>query len=92
MAQRGVKNGEIYKTEEVNETEVKFEMLAHVFTYDQVRDTFRLSFARTYYSCQGVEFDAPLTLHDLGHEKFSLRHLFVGLSHAKRIEDVGCEL
>ena len=78
------KNGVIYKIEKVDESSVKFENIEHPFSYDEVRDFCRLSFCRTYHSCQGVEFDEPLTLHELGHERFTLRHLFVGLSRAKK--------
>ena len=91
-AERGVKNGMVYKIASVDETVVEFEGLAHKFTYDEVRDMFRLSFARTLQSCQGVEFDEPLTIHELGHINFSLRALFVGLSRAKKIEWVHCAL
>ena len=89
---RGVKNGVVYKIAHVDEKVVKFESLEHQFSYDEVRDMFRLSFARTYHSCQCIEFDEPLTLQELGHEKFTLRHLFVGLSRAKKVEVVHCAL
>ena len=82
----------MYRIEHVDEKVVKFENLEHKFNYDEVRDMFRLSFARTYHSCQGVEFDEPLTLHDLGHEKYTLRHLFVGLSRAKKTDVIHCAL
>ena len=74
----------VYTIEEIDDKVVKFEKIEHRFSYDEVRDMTRLCFARTYHSCQGVEFDEPLTLHELGHEKFTLRHLFVGLSRAKK--------
>ena len=57
----------MYKIEHVDEKVVKFETLEHEFSYDEVREMMRLSFARTLQSCQGVEFDEPLTLHELGH-------------------------
>jgi hypothetical protein len=52
-------------------------------TFSQIADWMRLSFAQTYASCQGTEFDAPLRLHDTTHVHFSLRHLFVAMSRAK---------
>ena len=89
---RGMENGVLYKIEHVDEKVVKFENLEHEFSYDEVREMMRLSFARTLQSCQGVEFDDALTLHELGHEKFTLRHLFVGLSRAKKIDGIHCAL
>lgn len=91
-AQRGVKNGVVYRIEEVDNEKVKFEGLDHAFSYNEVRDWMRLSFARTYHSCQGVEFNEPLTLHELGHVNYNLRHLFVSLSRAKRIDMVHCAM
>ena len=41
---------------------------------------------------QGVEFDEALTLHELGHMNYSLRHLFVGLSRAKKADMVYCAM
>ena len=76
--QRGVKNGVVYKIEEVDAECVKFEGLEHKFSYNEVRDWTRLTHARTHHSCQGVEFDEPLTLHELGHMNYILRHLFCG--------------
>jgi hypothetical protein len=52
-------------------------------TFDQVRAWLRLSYAQTYASCQGTEFDGSVCLWDTAHRHFSRRHLFVGLSRAK---------
>ena len=41
-----------------------------------------LSFAQTYASCQGTDFEGKLRLHDTTHKFFTRRHLFVGLSRA----------
>ena len=57
-------------------------------TYQQVADLLRLSFARTYASCQGTEFEDTLRLHDTQSRFFTKRHLFVALSRAKRAEQV----
>ena len=50
---------------------------------EKVADLFVLSYAQTYASCQGTEFDGSLRLHDTAHKFFTKRHLFVGLSRAK---------
>ena len=50
---------------------------------NKVADLFVLSYAQTYASCQGTEFDGTLRLHDTSHKFFTPRHLFVGLSRAK---------
>jgi hypothetical protein len=50
---------------------------------EKVADLFVLSYAQTYASCQGTEFDGTLRLHDTAHKLFTKRHLFVGLSRAK---------
>ena len=44
----------------------------------------RLSYAQTYASCQGTEYDEPLRLHDTENKNFTKKHLFVALSRAKR--------
>ena len=57
------------------------------FTFDQAKQWLRLSFAQTYASCQGTEFDGQLRLHDTSHKHFTRRHLFVGLSRARAARD-----
>ena len=52
-------------------------------THEQVSEWTVLSFAQTYASCQGTEFEGTLRLHDITHKFFTNRHLFVGLSRAK---------
>ena len=52
-------------------------------SYAQVACLLRLSYARTYASCQGTEFEETLRLHDCGNRHFTMRHLFVALSRAK---------
>ena len=49
-----------------------------VFSYDQVKLWLRLSYAQTYASCQGAEFDGALRLWDVTHRFYTKRHLFVG--------------
>ena len=50
---------------------------------DKVADLFVLSYAQTYASCQGTEFNGSLRLHDTTHRFFTMRHIFVSLSRAK---------
>ena len=57
-------------------------------TYQQVADLTRLSFCRTYASCQGTEFEGTLRLHDVTSRHMTRRHLFVALSRAKRADQV----
>ncbi len=68
---------------------MRLEGLAAVFTYDQVKLWLRLSYAQTYASCQGNEFEGALRLWDVTHRFFTRRHLFVGLSRAKLGSAVG---
>ena len=48
----------------------------------------RLSYAQTYASCQGTEFEGTLRLHDTQSRHYTRRHLFVALSRAKRAEQI----
>jgi hypothetical protein len=52
-------------------------------TLSQVGEWLRLSFARTYASCQGTEFGESLRLHDTTNPHFSMRHLFVAMSRGR---------
>ena len=60
--------------------------------YAQVAEMLRLSYAQTYASCQGTEFDGTLRVHDTNSRHFTRRHLFISLSRAKRAEqiDIAC--
>ena len=70
---------------EVGGDSVSFQELeSTTFTHEQVRQWFRLSYAQTYASCQGTEFDGPLRLWDTTDVHFTKRHLFVALSRAKQ--------
>ena len=55
---------------------------------DQVKHLLRLSYALTYAGCQGSEFEGPLRLWDTDSRHFTKKHLFVGLSRAKRADEV----
>ncbi len=66
----------------VSDDTVRLEGMAASFTYDQVKQWLRLSYAQTYASCQGTEFESALRLWNVTNKFFTKRHLFVGLSRA----------
>ena len=76
-----VKNQVRYEVAEVGEV-IRF-TCGLTLPAEKVADLFVLSYAQTYASCQGTEFDGSLRLHDTAHKFFTKRHLFVGLSRAK---------
>jgi hypothetical protein len=84
----GIQNGVLYKVVDVTDETLSLEG-GVVLTHDQAKKWLRLSYAQTYASCQGSEFDGPLRLHDCSHKFFSAKHLFVGLSRAKIAAEVG---
>jgi hypothetical protein len=86
---KGVRNGCLYTVAAVGDGKVSLAGLEAVFTYEQVKLWLRLSYAQTYASCQGTEFDGTLVLWDVAHRFFTKRHLFVGLSRAKFAAAVG---
>ena len=86
---KGVRNGCLY-TLKTCDDEVTFEELPHSFSYDEVKEMFRLSHAQTYASCQGTEFTEACTLHELEPPRFSWKHLFVGISRCRAAELVSC--
>ncbi len=57
-------------------------------THAQAAASLRLSYARTYASIQGTEFDGTVALWDTDSAHFSKRHLFVALSRAKNAADL----
>lgn len=83
---RGVRNGCIYTVEAIGEDSVKLAELEAPLTFLQAKQWLRLSYAQTYASVQGTEFEGAVRLHDVGHKHFTLRHLFVGLSRAKDVK------
>ena len=86
MEKRGIRNGCLYTVESLDpaaET-VKLEGVDGELSFDQAKTCLRLSYAQTYASCQGSEFGGSLRLWDCGHQFFTKRHLFVGLSRAKQ--------
>jgi hypothetical protein len=86
---KGVRNGCLYTVASVGGDKVRLAGLEATFSYEQVKLWLRLSYAQTYASCQGTEFDGALRLWDVAHRHFSKRHLFVGLSRAKLAAAVG---
>ena len=86
---KGVRNGCLYTVASVCDDAVRFEGVEASFTYDQVKQWLRLSYAQTYASCQGTEFEGPLRLWDVGHKYFTRRHLFVGLSRSQSAAFIG---
>ena len=85
---RGVRNNVLYRVSALGEgtatlTPAESEGGALELTLEQVASWTRLSYARTYASCQGWECEESLRLHDTGNPHFSLRHLFVAMSRAR---------
>ena len=60
-------------------------------TYEDAVQMLRLPFSMTYASVQGRETESTLCLHDTQTPHFTMRHLYVGLSRAKRAADVRVE-
>jgi hypothetical protein len=86
---KGIRNGCLYTVASVGDDTVRFENVEASFTYEQVKQWLRLSYAQTYASCQGTEFEGPLCLWDVGHKYYTRRHLFVGLSRSKSAAFIG---
>jgi len=81
---RLVRNQVLYTVKKIEEEQLWLEELAKPLSFEQVKSCLRLSFAQTYSSVQGNEYDEPLSLHDCAHRSFSRKHLFVGLSRSKQ--------
>jgi hypothetical protein len=58
-SRKGIQNGVLYKVETITDEKTGLEGDV-VLTHDQTKKWLRLSFALTYASCQGSEFDGPL--------------------------------
>ena len=56
-------------------------------SFAYLASTMGLPWAQTFASCQGTEFEGTLAIHDSENKHFTMRHLFVALSRAKRAED-----
>jgi len=81
---KGIRNNVLYTITKIEDDTVTVKGDEEIkLSFAQVQQLMRLSFARTYASCQGTEFDSALCLHDTNHRHFTRRHLFVGMSRCK---------
>jgi len=78
-----VRNQVLYTVARVGEQELWLEGVSKPLSFAQVKCSLRLSFAQTYASVQGTQYDEPLRLHDCKHKFFTRKHLFVGMSRSK---------
>ena len=80
-----VKNQVLYTIAAIDEEkeELTLEGLAKPLSFAAARASLRLSFAQTYASVQGTEYEEGLRLHDCRHKFFTRKHLFVGLSRGR---------
>jgi hypothetical protein len=86
---KAVRNGCLYTVESID-AQAQTLVLEGVgpLTFEQAKAWLRLSYARTYASCQGTDFADSLRLWDCAHRHFSRCHLFVGLSRARQHAEV----
>ena len=87
---QGIRNACEYTVAVVDETSVCLEN-GPKLTHEQAVAWLRLPFAMTFASIQGKETQGTLALHDCDSGHFTWRHLYVGLSRAKRASDVRVE-
>ena len=85
---RRVKNNVLYVVESLSEDTARLraqegEATPIDLSLDQVAAWTRLSYSRTYASCQGWQSDASPRLHDTTNRFFTTRHLFVASSRAR---------
>ena len=81
---KGIKNNCLYTVTKIEDDSVTVKGDEEIkLSFAQLRQVMRLSFARTYASCQGTEFENELRLHCTNNRHFSMRHLFVGMSRCK---------
>ena len=83
---RKTRNGVSYVVESIGEDSVVAGGIKLSFAH--LASTMRLPWAQTFANCQGTEFEGTLAIHDSENKHFTMRHLFVALSRAKRAEDV----
>ncbi len=79
------KNQVLYTIAGIDEEkeELTLEGLAKPLSFAAAPASLRLSFAQTYASVQGTEYEEGLRLHDCRHKFFTRKHLFVGLSRSR---------
>jgi hypothetical protein len=83
---RRIRNGVLYTITAVTHDSVTLGDIQ--LTHEQAAASLRLSYARTYASIQGTEFDGTVALWDTEARHFTMRHLFVALSRAKNAADL----
>jgi hypothetical protein len=77
-------NGGWYTILSIDGVEVKLSSKAGeiVLSPEQVSRDMRLSHAMTYHSSQGTTLEGLVRLHDCDHPRYTLTHLYVGISRA----------
>ena len=81
---KGIMNNVMYRVIKIEDDGIIVRSNDEIkLVFAQIAAIMRLSFARTYASRQGTEFDTDLTLHDTNNKHFTMRHLFVGMSKCK---------
>ena len=90
IERQGIRNGVEYTVQAVDSTAVTLQN-GPTLTHEQAVAWLRLGYAMTYASVQGRETEGTLALHDCDSGHFTWRHLYVGLSRAKRASDVRVE-
>jgi hypothetical protein len=83
---RRIRNGVLYTVTAVDHDSVTLGDIQ--LSHAQAAASLRLSYARTYASIQGTEFDGTVALWDTEARHFTMRHLFVALSRAKNLADL----
>ena len=79
-----IRNNLLYTVTKIDDDSITVKGVEEIkLTFPQVQQFMRLSFARTYASCQGSEYDDELRLHCTNNRHFSMRMLFVGMSRCK---------
>ena len=90
IEKQGIRNGVEYTVQAVDTTIVTLENGPQL-THEQAVAWLRLPYAVTFASVQGRATDGTLALHDCDSGHFTWRHLYVGLSRAKRASSVRVE-
>ena len=83
---RRIRNGVLYEVEAVGDDSIT--VGEGRLTFQQAVTSLRLAYAQTYASCQGTEFSGSVALWDTTNRHFSMRHLFVAMSRARKAEDI----
>jgi len=87
QASKRVRNNVLYTVTAVEPEHIEIESKERFWlSHEQFGQLCRLSYARTYASIQGTEFQESLRLQDTANINFSRKHLFVALSRGRRNE------